>query len=413
MRKLLFVGTIGWIGATASVASAQTVYDWPSEQAPVAIHDDGALYFLGKDKSVWRVYNWKPVKGPDASAAFFTDMNGDSKVDVVGAGKPSFGLDHETNPVWFSTKGCEHLLVGNFAAGEKRDVLCVNGAKLEASTFDNQMIWSVSIGKRYDSCVTGDINGDLKADIECKIRGSKKYARFDGATGEMLAADADAPEITDPATPGIEPVSPDLLAGKASFDIDGDGTAEETLIIDGNAVAIRSRSKKSGLGRIELSAVPKAAIVKDLDGDKKLDVVVVSSKEVAVWSAGDKAAKTYPLRASKYQRHPVADLQSVYANNFTDDAAAKKVVEDLNEKLAACYSSQVRKNQFAGVGRALLEVKVDAAGKVKEVEKHHASLADDKVVDCARRVLKGAKYPKAKAESASVNVTMEYTFRDK
>ena len=414
MKNAIVLGTTLTVMTAASAASAQTVYDWPAPEAPVAVHDGGALYFIGKDKSVWRVYKWKAASGTNKAAAFFTDMNGDSKVDVVGAGKPSFGLDTATNPVWFENKGCDQLLVADFAADDKKDFVCINGAKVEARTYDNQLIWSISMGKKYDWCVAGDINGDLKADVECKIRGSKKFSRVDGTTGDMLAAEADAPEVTDPKDPGIEPVGKGVLEGKESFDIDGDGTSEETLIADGNAVGIRSRSKKVGLGRIELKSAPVAAIVKDLDGDKKLDVVVVSKNEIAVWSAGDKAATTYPLSAAKYSRQPVADLQSVYANGFGDaDPEAKKTVEDLNEKLAACYSSQVKKNQFAGVGRALVEVKVGKDGKVSKVDKHHSSLADGKVVDCAMKVLKSGKYPKPAGDAASVNVTMEYTFRDK
>ncbi len=411
MRKLSALITASAFTLAASAASAQTIYDWPDEQTPVAIHDGGSLYFLGKDRTVWRVYKWRAPKGKKAPAVYLTDMNGDSKLDAVGAGTPSFGIDHQTNPIWFR-KSCDDLLVADFAKDDSKDFVCVDGQKIEAFTYDNQLIWSISIGKRYDWCVAGDINGDLKADVECKIRGSKKFARVDGQSGTMLAAEADAAEVTDPDFPGIDPVDADVLAGKASFDLDGDGTAEETLVVDGNAVAVKSRSKKTALGRIELGAKPVAAIVKDIDGDKKLDVVVVSSKDIAVWTAGAEVAK-YSLNASKYKRVPVANLQSVYANGFGDqDPAAKKAIEEMQDTLSKCYSSQVRKNQFAGVGRTLLEVKAGKGGKVQKVEKHHSSLADDKVVSCAMSTLKKAKLPEPADGTASVNVTMEYTFRD-
>lgn len=410
MRTLTILSTSITLLLSTGAAAAQQIYDWPDEQARVAIHDGGALYFIGKDKSVWRVYKWKAPSG-DKPSAYFTDMDGDKKLDAVGAGTPSFGIDTRTNPVWFQ-KGCDELLVGDFAADDKNDFVCVKGTKIEAFTHDNQLIWSISMGKRYDRCVAGDINGDLKWDVECKIRGSKKYSRVDGQTGEMLAADADAAEITDPRPVGIDPVDPAVLTGKESFDLDGDGTAEETLAVDGNAVAIKSRSKKAAIGRIELGAKPVSAIVKDLDGDKKLDVVVASSKDVGIWTSGAKA-KTYPLNASRYERVPVADLQSVYANGFGEqDAAAKKTVEDLQSKLAGCYSAQVKRNQFAGVGRALLEVQVGKGGKVTNVAKHHSSLADKKVIDCAVKTLRGGKFPAPQGDAASVNITMEYTFRD-
>src|SRR5690606_807788 len=108
--------------ATSS-ATAQQIYDWPDQQAPVAIHDGGALYFIGKDKTVWRVYKWKAPSG-DKPSAYFTDMDGDKKLDAVGAGTPSFGIDTQTNPVWYQ-KGCDELLVGDFAADDKKDFVCV------------------------------------------------------------------------------------------------------------------------------------------------------------------------------------------------------------------------------------------------------------------------------------------------
>jgi hypothetical protein len=413
MRTMLTIGCAAAVLLAANSASGQDLYDWPNSEVPAVVHDGGGLFFIGKDKTVWRVYKWRASSGDKKKAAFLTDIDGDSKADVVGAGKPTFALDHDSNPIWFHSGGCDQVLVSDFAADDKKDILCLNGKTLELRTWDWQMVWKISIGRRFDWCQAGDVNGDLKSDAECKQRGSKKYTRIDGSSGELLGADAETSEVANPDVPGIDPVdAKTILAGKKEFDLDGDGTAEESLLADGNAVAIRSRSKKSGLGRIEMSGKPTAALVKDLDGDKKPDVVVVSSKEIAIWSAGQKKPSKFPLSTSSYKRQPVANLQSVYANNFEDNAKAQKAVKDLNDKLANCYASQVRRNQFAGVGRTLLEVKVDKKGKVTDVAKHHSSVADKKVVSCAQNVLKKGDFPKATADSASVNVTLQYTFRD-
>ena len=394
-----------------AAASAQTVYDWPSKEVPVAIQSGGSLFFVGKDKTIKRVYKWAANKGKNKQAAYFVDIDGDKNPDVVGAGRPSFGLNHDSNPIWFHAGGCDQLLAADFTLDDKIDFVCHKGRTLTAYSWDWQKAWSISIGKSWEWCVAGDINGDLKADIECKIRGSKKYSRVDGSTGEMLAADADGAEVANPKIPGVDPVGKGALEGQ--HDLDRDGTPEESLILDGNAVAIKSRSKKVAMGRIELGAPAVAAVVKDLDGDKRPEVIVVSSKKVGIWSVGDKEAKTYDLSSAKYRRHPVAELQSVYANGFEDDEAAKKGVEALQSKLDNCYAAQVKKNQFAGVGRVLLEVKASKAGKVTKVEKHHSEMADKTVVSCAQKVLKTAKLPKAGGDAASVNVTLFYTFRDK
>lgn len=395
-------------------ATAQTVYDWPDSEVGVIVQEGSSVFLVGKDKTVWRVYSWKGASGKEAQTAFFTDMNGDSSPDIVGAGKPSFGLKSNGDPVWFSSGGCDQVLVDDFYGGDKKkDLVCVKGKKVSAHTDDWQEIWSISVGRSYDGCRSADINGDLRADVECKWKGSKRWTRIDGSTGDALAAEADSAEIAEPNKVGVEPVGKAPLDGSAQFDFDGDGTAEESLLVDGNAVAVRSRSKKVGLGRIELGAAPLAAVVKDLDGDKKLDIVLVTKKEIIVSSPDGKDAKKFPLNAKKYKRAPVAELTSVYANGFADDAAAQKAVHDMQDKLASCYSTQVKKNQFAGVGQALLEVKVDAKGKVTKVEQHHSSMADKSVVKCAQGALKKGKFPAASGDSASVNVTLKYTFRDK
>ena len=63
-------------------------------------------------------------------------------------------------------------------------------------------------------------------------------------------------------------------------------------------------------------------------------------------------------------------------------------------------------------GQMLIEVSVDAKGKVTNVQQHHSSLADKGVGTCAKGVLKKLKFPELAADAASVNVTMYFTFED-
>jgi len=413
MKRLLATTLLLAVVLPAASAAAQTVYDWPSAETPVVVHDGSGVLFLGKDKTVFRAYTWRENKGDHAHPAWFLDIDRNGKPEVVGAGKPTFGLRANGDPWWFHSGGCDQVLVSDFALDNKMDILCLDGKTINIRTYDWQLVWKVSIGRRFDWCRAGDVNGDLKSDIECKWHHSKKYTRLDGSSGEVLAAETTDEEIPNPKYESVDPVGKDSLAGKKEYDLDGDGTAEESVIADGSAIVVKSRSHKKALARIATKGKPVAIVVKDLDGDKKLDIVAVTPKQIVITDPLGKKTKKFSANAKSYHRKAVAKLQSVYANGFDkNDEAAQKAVHDVNDKLARCYSGEVRKNQFAGTGTVLMEVDVDEKGKVGKVHVHHSSLADDRVVKCASHVLKRAKFPKAGGNGGAINITMQYTFRD-
>ena len=164
---------------------------------------------------------------------------------------------------------------------------------------------------------------------------------------------------------------------------------------------------------IEIGKKPLATLVKDLDGDGNMEIVVLTEKEVLVLSPDGKRKDRFSIDAKKYKRAPVADLQSVYANNFTDNEAAQKTIKAMEADLAKCYASTVKKSEFAGSGQLLLELKADKDGKVTKINKLHSEIAGKSVVSCAEKTLKKAKLPaSAEDNTGTVNVTMYFTFRD-
>lgn len=365
MKIALCVATIllGLGAADDATAAEPRVYDWPSESVPVLVEDDSGVLFVGKDRSVYRVYDWKQSKGEKSDGLYLIDLDKDGKPEVVGAGKPTFVLDVDGDPVWFRKQGCDQVLIADVAVDEKLDLVCVDGTKVEVFTHDGQKAFEVSIGKRFEWCHAGDINGDLKADVECKIRGKNAYTRIDVAGQSVLAAEADASEVNPK--------------------------------------------------ELEEFAPAGAEISKDLDGDGKAEKVAIDGKDIVVTPGEGGEAARFPVNAKKYKRTPVAELRSVYANNFEDDAAAQKAVNVLQGKLDNCYAGPVRKNQFAGSGQVLFEVHVGPDGKLQQVKQLHSEIADASVAKCALGVLKKGDYPKANGDAAKINVMLFYTFRDK
>ena len=408
--KLLSITTLAIGFGFSSTACAQELFDWADKEVPAVVLSQGNLVFIGKEKVPTRVYSWKAAKGKNKKNAYLVDMDGDGKADIVGAGKPMFVLNSTSDPVAFHKKGCAQALVADFTADNKNDIACINGGNITVFTHDLQLAWTSKINKKFSFCRAGDVNGDLKADLECKQ--GKMWTRFDGSSGDLLAGSTDTEEVSNPLNPGINAADASVLDGKLMFDFNADGTAEESLLKDGNAVAIRSRSLKKGLGRIELKSAPITALVKDLDGDKKLDIIIVTKNQIVIASPDGKS-KSFSLNAKKYKRSPIAKLDSVYGNGFeSNNDKAQKAVTAVNGKLSKCYASQVRKNQFAGVGKMLVEATVNKKGKVTHVTEHHSSLADKKVGKCVRGVLKKLKFPEATTDTASINISMTFTFRD-
>ncbi|MEZ4461842.1 MAG: AgmX/PglI C-terminal domain-containing protein [bacterium] len=288
-----------------------------------------------------------------------TDIDGDGNPDVIGAGKPTFVVNHNADPV-FTLKSCDQVIVTDVAADSKRDLLCLNGNELGVYAYDGQLIWKAKTNARFDWCKAGDINGDLKADIECKIKGSKKFTRYDGSNGEQLAAGTENAEVEETRMDLFAPLEPSQDGYTLERDLDGDGKPEKVLV----------------------------------------------GKEIMI------EGKSFSTNAKKYKRLPLARLESVYANGFESDADAQKVVEGLNDKLSNCYTSQVRKNAFAGQGQVLIDLKIDKKGKASAADITFSGIPDKSVSKCAQGVLKSGKYPVPTGEQGTLNVRMFYTFRD-
>lgn len=386
MRLSVFVPSLLLALGVAASASAETnVYDWPDNDMPVLVHNDSGLIFITNEKRPHRVYTWKARNDGDAfDNVYLVNLDNDQSYEVVGAGKPTFVLKTNSDPMWQLEKGCDQTIVADFIADDKLDLFCQNSKTMKVYTYDGQFVWELSLGRRIDHCRAGDYNGDLKADLECKYRGMNKWARIDSA-GEVLAKEVTEPEISEGGV-DLSEASPAEL---------GD--------------AVKKAAKDA-----EVDGEVKAGLQKDLDGDGNAETVAVTDESIFIISSDGKTKQKFAASAKKYSRKPFAKLNSVYANNFEDDAAAQKVVNDLQDKLSKCYASRVRRNRFTGTGQLILTVNVNEKGKVTGVNKVHSAINDNKVEGCAEKVLKRGAFPKAKsAESAgSVNVNMKYTFRD-
>lgn len=415
-RPMLSLLIVACLTALASSAAAETtIYDWTNPETPVVVRNASGLIFIGKDKRPIRAYRWKETnKGPQGQTVFFTDMDQDGSFEIVGAGKPTFVLQTNSDPLWQLEDGCDQVIVADFVADNKYDLMCQNGKEIKVYTHDGQFVWSLSLGRRIDECRAGDYNGDLKADLECQYRGMKKHALIE-SKGEIINPETDEQNISGE---GIEldraaPVDTAILDGKTYVDLNADGHDDEYLKADGEALVIGSKAADTAIGRVELDGKPLAALIKDVDADGNTEVVAVTEDTIYLIAADARDVQKFAASANKYKRKPVAQLDSVYANGFGENNdKAKAAVEAARDNLSKCYASRVKHSQYTGVGQLIMEVHAAASGKVEKVSRVHSEINDAKVENCVKKALKRVDLPKAADENAKINVIMKMTFAD-
>jgi hypothetical protein len=407
----------------ASTAAAQTnIYDWQGEDAPVLIENDSGLIFVGTDRQPRRVYSWDRAEGKNSPAVLMPDMDKDGSYEVLGAGEPTFMLKTNADPMWSRTSGCDQVLAADFAADDKLDVFCLQDGKISVYTYDNQRIFQADMGTGLEFCRAGDLNGDLKMDLECKYDRSDNWLRLDVAASNIVAQSSKETKIREGGNTDIDQASPVgaeiLKDGDKNYDFNGDGVAEEGIMADGEALVLQSRSKKKAVARVELGGEPKAALVKDLNGEAPLEIVAVTESDIVVINAksGEKIS-THSADASDYQRYPVAELTNVYAEKFSDTNKAQKVVQDAASDLAECYSDRARGNLFVGTGRVMLKVEKSKKGEVS-ASREFSAIRDREVESCAMETLEDLDLPKTadgleEGSAATINIEIKYTFEDR
>lgn len=407
-----FIAALGLCALLAPVtASAQDValYELPDANHPLLITSGDGLVFLHADGKPGRAYAWKALKG--SAGLIITDMDKTGGPEIVGAGKPTFMLSSGADPAWFLEKGCAHVTIADMVGDNKLDIACINGKDVKVYTHDLQFAWGATLARALDTCRAGDINGDLKADLECKNKGAKTLSIID-ATGKIIDPEAKAGQIAEDAGEGFERASTAgvrVEGSSAMIDVDGDGK-EDNVQHDAGKLLV---STAGPVVAVDLKDAPQVLYVRDFGGDKVMELVVVTKKEILVISADGKRIERSPLAASRYKRKPIAELRAIYGNGFADNNAAAEAVRAVQAPLSACYASQAKQGSFTGSGQLILAVRA-TGGKVVGVDKVHSEIADAKVVKCAMDTLKKLKAPASAAEGAegTINVTMTFSFRD-
>lgn len=409
----LTLGALFLLLPSLGMAQDAKLFQWQHGKAAAMVTTANGALIIHKDGKPFRAFNFKPNKSKLHPSLIVTDIDRDGTPEIIGVGKPTFAISAKGNPLWNLAKGCKQGFLADVANDTKLEFICTSAREIKAFTHDAQFLWSASLGRSFKDCRAGDTNGDLKADVECKV--GKKFARLDGTNGKLITGEGDESLIPDKSNYDMtSPQGTSDMEGKTMHDFNKDGTAEESLSVSGNTLALVSKSSpKKPIAVIDLKDKPLNAMVQDLDGDGKLEIIAITKKRYFVISADGKRQESYPLALKKYKRQPVAEFEAAYATNFKDNDAASKSIKAMKDKFSKCYLGALKKSKFAGSGKLLMEAKFNEKGKAIKASKIHSQIADKKVVKCALGVLKKAKIMGAKEGApGNMNITMTFTFRD-
>ncbi len=385
----------------------------------VAVSPNGVTFIKPKDNKVFRAYksSRKAMKGTKPDWFIIRDVDRDGTIDIVSGGAPAFIVNGSGAPVFNLPKGCDQFHMGDFYAGSKADdILCRDKNKLTVMTYDGQEVWSFNIkGLRLGQCTFEDFTGDLKLDIACSTKGGSDVLalNINSENGELSGVNPD--QITDPEddNPGYAATMANYLKGQETFDLNGDGTAEEMVQLDGSAIVVRSKSKPKAIARHEIGKAF-SVLVDDIDGDNDMEIVVGGDGKVLVIDHEGKLVSTIKTDPKKLKRSTDVQITRVDANGLADNSEAtnRAAIEKGNKKLAQCYAGNVRKNPFTRVGNTIWGLSVDKKGKVKKVERLHSELADKTVEGCLSKALKGLSFPAATDPGAMLTITLQFGFVD-
>ena len=399
------------LGLSAAPIKDVRIFKTGGSALAVAIAD-GEMLFINKDLEAFRAFKWKlgGSKKVIQPSYYIRDINVDGEMEFVGVGKTVFFLNSQSDPQW-SQKGCDQAFLADFDPNDGEEIFCRKGNKLTVFTWDNQFVWEYSLkGGKISDCKIGEVDGDGKQDVECKFK--KKYLRINGS-GVVLGKDFEEPMVTDDFSSNDHELEiQDILAGKTTFDIDGDGIDEEYLMADDMGISILSKSRKS-IGRVDTGKVF-SAYVGDLNLDKHPEIIVGGASKIFIISHEGKLLKEIPFNPGKMKRKPKVEIVSVYGNNIenSDETALLEVIHSGQQTLDNCYKSKLKGDQFTRVGEALFNLYINDKGKVAKIEKIHSTLSDKKVEKCATKYFKKLTFSPAVGGEGSITLNLKFTHRD-
>lgn len=399
--------------ALAAPATPTRIDVVEGDPAYAVVAFDGGVALLSAHGAAYRIYRYKGLPEGPPDRVRIADVDGDGRAEVFGLGVPTFMLGKKGDPAWDVPAGCQGFALANvMGEAAEREFLCATGGVVTAYTHDAQEVWRFDYGKRTVILDLGaaDLEEAGNDDVEFRVKNEKSGFWRISAQGEELGRDFPerATAVQDERTAYAAALA-ELLAGKVPFDLNGDGSAEETLKVDGGHVALLSAGKGGPLAEFDLPAaapggagpIVTAAAVGDLDGDGKLEVVLGAAGLVRIVAHDGTTRADVRLDSATMRRAPDTRLNGANAMGLevprrpdnieeADEQALKRLLEEKSfGAVSKCYEKALSAYVLTRRGKVILKFDVDKAGRVSAPETLYTDVTDDAVLSCISKAAKG------------------------
>jgi hypothetical protein len=198
------------------------------------------------------------------------------------------------------------------------------------------------------------------------------------------------------------------------FDVDGDGIAQEKLLLNDNSLSILNSSGVT-LGVYEHSGSELySAEVADLNEDGTPEIFLGGDGNVFIISPTGELLSTVNARPTSYDRQGRVEVLSCSANGLEDSSteATRESIANGMSGIERCYLSRMGSDQFLRVGMMLYELGVNDSGRVTRAERIHSSVQNEQIESCVEDALEDLRFSGATSSSGSVTVRLSFDFID-
>ncbi len=428
LAALLLAGTTFAGTAAAAPANIDRIEVIEGDGGYAVVSYEGGMLLLKADGTPHRVYRYKAIKEGPPDRMRVVDVDGDGRGEIFGLGLPTFMLNKKGDPVWDVAKGCQGFAVAN-VMGEpnKKELVCASGGSLIVSTHDAQEVW------RYDYKRTlildlgvGDLGDTGNDDVEFRVKGQKKGFWRISNQGEDLGSEFEerGTQVQDEMATYKQDLT-DLLGGKTTFDLNGDGAGEETLKVEGAKVSLISSGKGKPVAEFDMpGGAVSAAAVGDVDGDGKLEVFLAGAGTVRILDSAGAVKADVRVDPSSMKRTPEAKLNGANAMGLTiphkpdnidedDEDALRNLLEEKGFRaVRSCYERRLKSYALTYRGKVILKLEVNKKGKVSGQETLYSDVTDDVVLKCIAKAAKKWRVFPANQDGAHMILDMELGWID-
>lgn len=419
------------VAATADAAPAaiDRVALVEGEGGFAVISYNGGMLLLKADGSPHRVYRYKSIHEGAPDRLRVVDIDGDGRSEVFGLGVPTFMLNKKGDPVWDVPKGCQGFAVANvMGEANKKELVCASGGALVVSTHDGQEVW------RYDYKRTlildvgvGDLGDTGNDDVEFRTKRQKQGFWRISNQGEELGRDFEGrdTQVQDEMA-AYKAELTDLMSGKTTFDLNGDGSGEESLKVDGAKVTIGSSGKGKPVAEFDMpGGAVSAAAVGDVDGDGKLEIFLAGPGIVRIVDASGAIRSDVRVDPAAMKREPQATLNGANATGMaiptkadnieeSDEDALRTLLEQKSfSAVRTCYERRLKSYPLTYRGKVILKLAVNKKGKISGQETLYSDVTDDFVLKCIGKATKKWKVFAATEPGAHMILDMDLGWSDK